>query len=452
MMSGFAAITDWEDETNNFMRAEKIFEDYEHFLQKCIEKGDTDPKYIRPINSYIALLGRAGRFQKAIDVYYAIEKHKPIIADAITYGSLFDGLSQRKESDKKGELSISEQNASDAKFFWRRLEREADKGQLTVDSVLVQKFLFLLGGGRPADHQLGLEIIRDYCGLGAPGEDVPRPRVRMIQMLANSILDFCNKAKKHRLCLSFFKQVRDMKRSSVSTMGQFQLTRFAVNQVLIAQGHLVASSGSNDESTQAVELLKRLNDRIVMTRKQAGLDTITPVLTNDTIALALIVCWRCADWDAAREVLTTVFHKPLDELFKENDKEGLGVSLGSRVDFTAFSYLARTALLTNDTEAMRQFLHMATMAKLAFPSAPNSRYYRTQYSTAVVKMIELVRTKDDDMQEYEELLRSCKGWLARNPQQGHKHTPEHEENVFGSAIYVDKLSQAIDFEMATRSY
>ena len=472
MLAGMAANEDWETNHNHLIRSEKLYKDFEDFKQKRIAEGEADSRLIWPINSYITLCGRAGKWQTAVDTYYSIESSEPLKADECTYAALFDGLAHRKETDQKGELSITEQNAADAKYFWRRLEKAVEKGDFKPDGPVMEKFIRLLAGGRPADHQFGLEVLRDFVGLAAPGESAPSPRVSMTYNLLGEILEFCNKSKKYRLCISFFKQAMEMPHESYMTkitnasdaisdsfergflgskllMKDLIPSRRVVNAILIAQDQL-AAAGSSDESIRAVELLRSSYDKVTKMRERE-LQKSSPlkrVFSPETVALALTVCWRCADWPAALETIAMASHTPVEELKDSAERRS-----PIRLDFKEISYLARTALASEDLESMRQFLRFAAAWRISsIRTDMHYAYYRSQYSSATVEMIEKVRASaEDGKEEYEELLNECKTYLEKTPRWRQTYSPEREETVFGSAKYVNKLSQAIDFEMATRN-
>ncbi|EJD01501.1 uncharacterized protein FOMMEDRAFT_21886 [Fomitiporia mediterranea MF3/22] len=454
MLHGMAQIEskEWPNNQENLERCHKLYNAFE----KLVQTGEAQKTSAR--TTYFQVLGRSGNYQKMFDLFYKEDGTLP--RDKALYTVLFNALLWRKETDKLGNLTLQEQNASDAKFLWRVLEKDVEGG-MEIDAHLLRPFIKLMAAGRPVDQQFGLKVVRDYFGLAAPGEPTPTPRVTMNSNCLHAILELCNKAKKFRLCAYFFKEVmatkqieRNSKFSSDLTIG----TRH-VNEQLIALAQL-ASVGSTDEAAHAVDAVRFLKQTTALkavkppTRTNEWDEDTT--LQPETVKLALAVCWRCGDWESATQIFSLATDLRAEDFLddgpiaKESEKPFIPGS-GRMVDIAAFSYLTRIALSTKDKAKMRQALRMMYIYGIG-PGAFVTHYnfYKIELAKTILKLLDAAASSDQpgDEKKWKYLKQESREALSKRVM---VERPESEEDGLGSQKYISKLQQAIDFELASRS-
>ncbi|KAI5120674.1 hypothetical protein M0805_006963 [Coniferiporia weirii] len=454
LMRGMSTVEDWSQLSVQLEHCHGLYESYQAYMEKCKEQKWKLELRHDPSVFYFRILGKAGLYQKLFDVFYAMDETGPLAPDQYVYTSLLQVLNRRRSTENLGNLSPIEQNASDAKLIWRKMIKDVERGHLEVDSYIILQILRLLMSGRPADQQFGIDIIRDYLGLAAPGEDPPKPTVRLEPRILQAVLELCNKAKKPRLCTYFAKQVMDLQRAQSPQTRDLKIDCYHIEQVLLAL-HSLAAVGSLDESARAVEVVRMLKREGALHRANergfSSSDSLRP--QPNTYALALAVCWRCADWTRACDVFELATHLSADD-FRDDGR----VAAGSmpqpplwKMNMQSLAHMARTAIMTEDKAHMRQCLRIVAMGvDRVEENEPYESYYKGRLASAVIKMCKLTLedVSESEKVKWQELRRRSQEVLvdrtfAVKP-------PIEVEEALGSQSFVKKMQQAIDFEMAAR--
>ncbi|THH11940.1 hypothetical protein EW145_g311 [Phellinidium pouzarii] len=456
MLRGMVGFENWSEHAEQLERCHNLYESYQEYM-KAKENGADErssESAHAPTVFYFHILGKAGFYQKLFDVFFAMDNEGPMAPNKYVYTSLLAALNHRDTTEKLGNLTAKEQNASDAKLIWRKAEKDAQAGLIEIDSAMILHILRLLANGRAADQQFGMDIVRDYIGLAPPGEDPPPPKVNLEARTFQAILELCNKANKPRVCTYFFKLLTDLRSSSSSQTHTLEIDTLHVEQVLVALNTL-AAVGSLGESARAVELLHML-------QRNAALQNIEGARTKrlslgpspSTYALALTVCWRCTDWVRACEIFELVTNLPADIFGDEGRVATNRSSMPAPTKWLntqALANLARIALETKDNATMRQCLRMVALKP---PSGhgygePHLAFYRVILASCIMQMYWMVLKSLSvyDRYMFRELKRRSTMVIKTRVT---LERPSLEDAAPGSASHMAKLSEAVDFEMAMR--
>ncbi|KAL5487669.1 hypothetical protein ACEPAI_5777 [Sanghuangporus weigelae] len=458
MMSGMdeIAFDEWPQNSLNLQRCHKLYEAIEEYSQSCTESHLKDELlFLRHARGhYVRILGKTGNFRKIADIYYKSGEVGALPRDRELYGALFGALMARKEADQVGNLSVAEQNASDAKFYWKTLEKDMERG-LEVDSYAITPFLKIMAGGRPTDQQFGLNVVRDIYGLAPPGEAPPPPRYQLCSRSFQAVLELCNRAKKFRLCTYFLKQVTEQSRQKSNKVSSVVIGYRHINEQLIALGQL-AAVGSFDESETAVDAIRYLRLAAALEVQENG-KVGDFSLTRETVALALGVCWRCGDWERATMIFSLVTDLS-PEMFLDDGPFTSGSIDAARyphhqkklIYMTASTHMARTALSTGDKSKMRQCLRMMWYYGTEpshFETHPD--FYKYELAKATIKLVDAAAAdwSKDEVKIWKDMKKESRAILQK---QSPVERPEKEEGGLGSEKYLGKLQQAIDFELSAR--
>lgn len=198
LMSGYAAVDDWEPLTKQLGFVHSIYGQLKQQLEtsrNMVEDrtGMTGVTSLiqYPIALYISILGKAKKYQKAFDVFHDLDTDGPLAPHPKVYSALLCLFADRVDPD---DVEGTAQAVSDAKYIWRRhmrsLERQPDH---YIETRSVDAVVKVLSRGEPSDHELMFDILRDICGLPRPGEDRPAtsPKVVPNVFLLNEALDSC---------------------------------------------------------------------------------------------------------------------------------------------------------------------------------------------------------------------------------------------------------------------
>lgn len=452
MLQGWNNIpsSDWPRYSKQLEHCDAVYQAYREYL--AAPKRRVGENSIIPISYYLKVLGKTGQYQKMYDVLYSLDTEGPLAPGCSIYGAFFWALLERRSTEKLGNLTIDEQNAADAKLLWRQLEKDMAKRGFELTWYAAVPILRLLARGRPSDHQLAIEIIRDYYGLAPPGETPPAPKAKLSWDVFQGVLDMCNKLRKYRLCTYYAKQVMDNK--------VIVPDHYHMNQVLLAY-HGLASLSPGDESHRAVDLIRRM--LVQSSLDNGGNPKLRPSQSNYQIAFA--ICWRCEDWASVCDIFTLMTGYQasdlLDEPFKSGKKiermersEGRNMSL----DPTCAAYLARAALASKDNAAMRQCLRMLSLFDWTGFFARNRErhdhhpFYQNALATSITKIVSTVIEEASSIEEKElwgRMRVECKEVSKRVLS---LHIPELERTMsLRKSFSTHKVQQAIDFEMAART-
>ena len=455
LLLGMSKIEDWKKNPVHLEKCHTIYAEYLERRQKFIgyDKSEDGRTGINdPLVFYVKILGDAGLFQKVFDVFYGLEESGAAAPDSKVYSAFFKALAARKSIDESNGLTLSEQNAADARLIWRRLEKDAEDNGVHVDAIVLSQVISLLTRGRQSDHQLALEIIRKYCGLAEPGEVAEEPRIKLSGILCTNILAFCNKTGRYRLCLNFNQQMDGLLKEDDPDMNNYR-----TNEKLAALGRLAALSAL-DESKQAVDAIKDLiNESVIRYQKVQ--------IAPKTYALALAVCWKCNDWESACEIFDLATGLQIEK-FSDDGVITTGVEqcektpeeIPRNLYLIAWTHLARTALATGQNKHMQQFLRAASYVGVrlemnsTLARGIHTDYYKYQFSHAIVGMWKSLKHGSKESQEWNDnFVNKARKILTDN--RGHNKSwriPEGEHKILGSEKYLSKVSQSIEDEMYSR--
>ncbi|KAH9965866.1 hypothetical protein BC827DRAFT_1094939, partial [Russula dissimulans] len=182
LMSGYAAIEDWGPFTMQLEYVHSVYGKLKQHVEKSPNHPVDDPSSYESRDAsfvlyvtrlYISVLGKVGLHQKAFDVFHALDTDGPLAPDPIVYGSLLTVLADRVRSTPGGAdgAETVAQTVSNAKYVWRRHVRSLEKHpEQVVTPRSVESIIRVLSRGGPSDHELMLDILRDFCGLPRPRE------------------------------------------------------------------------------------------------------------------------------------------------------------------------------------------------------------------------------------------------------------------------------------------
>jgi hypothetical protein len=179
MMSGYATIDDWSPLSKQLELVHSVYGQLKQQLEQTRNSVD-DPAaesnasfILYPIALYISILGKAGKYQTAFDVFHGLDTDGPLAPHPKIYSSLLSILADRVDSttDEEDPKAI-QKSVSEAKYIWRRHLRSLDKQpQHDMQPRSVDAMIKILSrSSQPSDHELMYDILRDICGLPRPGE------------------------------------------------------------------------------------------------------------------------------------------------------------------------------------------------------------------------------------------------------------------------------------------
>ncbi|KAI0375704.1 hypothetical protein BV20DRAFT_984638 [Pilatotrama ljubarskyi] len=469
LMSMFLKVDSWRDRGKLLLCVHKVYDSYMEYMAAVKEHNPQSPELSTvPINAYIQVIGKAGQHQRAFDVYNALDEEGPLAPDRITYTNMFRGIYLRGSVAGEDEQSqkLRERAASDARLIWRHVQKRVEAGANLVDGVLISRVVQALAIGRPADHIVAFDIIRDYVGLARPGETAPPPRVALSSPLLQDILWLCNKAQKYRLCTHFVQQVME-KNPEILDRGHF-------DHVMTAYGSLSAL-GSPTEPARALQMLEWMLERELTSkdgfRIRPGLPTFT---------LVLVVCWRAKDWESALRTFEIMSgYRAAD--FADGATRTPQMtprSQGRNImpDAAALSCLVRTALESGDEAAMRQCARIVRhlgvgqvfVAKDAGPESRGERtgvrfekdqaFYAHKAARALVELVDVLvpkRTEGSapltaEQREWTELRSEARSFLIAQREHRPKGTPQMEEQPLGSAAGLAAMDNDVEWQRIHR--
>ena len=456
MLQGWNNISskDWPKYTKQLEHCDAVYQSYREYVDDMKKRGLTKDLSVRPIAYYMKVLKKTDQHQKLFDVLYSLDAEGPLAPDCSIYGVLFWTFLDRRTTEKLGNLTIDEQNAVDAKLLWRQMEKDMSNRGFPLTWYASVPIIRILARGRPSDHQLAIEIIRNYYGLAPPGENPPSPRAELSWDTFQSILEMCNKLRKFRLCTYYVNQAID-KQPAV-------LDYFHINQALLAY-HSLAAVSPGDESVKAYELIQWMRIRSALDEDRSA--RLRPI--RATYQLALAICWRCEDWATAGDVcrLMTGFEpedfmngsvKPEQSAERNEDTKNTVMSL----DPMSAAFLARTALASKDKLAMKLCIHtfIALDWKKLYAERRDCRdmsyhpFYQNALATSLAKMISIV-AKESSSQEDKALWQELKDESRRvikRPLPHHIPVLEQAWSLSGASSN-RTLQKFIDFDMAVRT-
>ncbi|KAI9513332.1 hypothetical protein F5148DRAFT_956133, partial [Russula earlei] len=176
LMGGYAAVEDWAAFPKQLENAHSAYTQLKQLLEGSPEPV-REPRAsfaLYTVALYISILGKAGEYKRAFDVFHELDADGPLQPHPKVYSSLLCVLADRldsAEAEQRQGTSIVAESLSDAKYVWRRQMRSLDRQpQHPIDPRSVEAMIKVLSWGEPSDHELMFDILRDICGLPRPGE------------------------------------------------------------------------------------------------------------------------------------------------------------------------------------------------------------------------------------------------------------------------------------------
>ncbi|KAI0278842.1 hypothetical protein BGY98DRAFT_916518 [Russula aff. rugulosa BPL654] len=158
MMSGYATVDDWSPLTTQLGLVHSVYGQLRQHLKRNRDLIDDDPAgeasfILYPISLYISILGKAGKYEKAFDVFHELDTSGPLAPHSKIYHSLLSVLVERVDAPDVDAEAIAK-SVSEAKYIWRRHMRNLDKQpQHDVDPRSIEAMIKLLSRGDPPDHE-----------------------------------------------------------------------------------------------------------------------------------------------------------------------------------------------------------------------------------------------------------------------------------------------------------
>ncbi|KAI0005077.1 hypothetical protein BJV74DRAFT_792927 [Russula compacta] len=333
MMSGYASVEDWELCPKQLGLVHSIYGQLTQHLKNSPNLVD-DPvgesgasSILYPIALYISILGKAGKNQKAFDVFHKLDTDGPLAPHPKVYSSLLCVLADRVDM-ADAEAEAVAQSVSDAKYVWRRLMRSLDRQpQHYIEPRSVEAMINVLSRGEPSDHELMFDILRDICGLPRPNEARPPlpPKVKPTTWILTEVLKSCVTAGHPAMAVHYAQSVIDA-RELRPLLRPWHLYRMLHAQILLAKEGLNSPARSENAVVWVEWMVAQGNESVPK----------TPVLLS-----ALRLCYLCQDAPSALRIARVMLEGPLHGLMPP----------------TAWTYLFRLANVTSP-DTKRQCLEL----------------------------------------------------------------------------------------------
>lgn len=287
--------------------------------------------------------------------------------------------------------------------------------------------------GRTAEQALGIQLARDYFGLAKPGDALNSGALEKLPLNAPSLaaaLALCNRAHKPSLCLHYFEQTL----ARPERLGGSEIIdRAHMHQVFEAHVALSAlgarSRGHPKHTVQTLEWM--------MKQELAGVQgaKIRPV--KSTFDLALMSCWRGADWNAASRVFELMTGYKASDFTKDNSAPLLRVSKHRSIvpDAESMSCMLRAALADpgDNYENVQQCLRMMAFLGVnkLFPRLDSTENKRAAkhalfYQHKLADVLMRVRKRLHDDSKWSFMFNRAKSVLRQPVQDGITEQPPLE--------------------------
>lgn len=303
MMTGYATIDNWRPLTMHLGLVHNLYVQFRQHLKRTRNSiddpaGESSASFILyPTALYISILGKAGKYQKAFDVFHALDTSGPVAPDPKIYSCLLSVLAERVGATDASAEAI-EQSVSEAKYVWRRHMRTSDRQpQHDVEPRSIEAMIKVLSRGKTPDHELMFDILRDFCGLTTPSDGhrrssppSQRKKVGLTTWILNEILDGCIEAGRPELTVHYAQSVMDnaVLRPILSAWHLHKLLRA---HILLAKD---SASPSHTENVAAwVEWM------VAQYPVRKSMETIP---NRNTIVSALGLCYHCEDMRSALRI------------------------------------------------------------------------------------------------------------------------------------------------------
>ena len=349
-MSGYATVDDWRPLTKQLEFVQSIYRQLKQRLEQTHNSLDDSAvqsyaSYIQySIALYISILGRAGKYQKAFDVFHEQDSDGPIAPHPKIYSAYLLVLADRSTTDVENPKAI-EKLVSDAKYIWRRQKRSLDREpEYNMEPGSVYAMIKLLScSSQPSDHELMYDILRDTCGLLRPGEtekeDRPPPlqTVTPTKWILQVALEGCIAVGRPDMAVHYAQSVMDS-RELRPILWAGHLSKFLRAHITLLARKEEASSSRSEDAAEWVEYIVA----------QAPREILMP--NPSTIVFALKLCYRCQDMPSALRIA----HAILDS---DTDSEGLPRGRSGSLLPKAWEHLFNLATVASPDEK-RQCLEL----------------------------------------------------------------------------------------------
>lgn len=369
MMNGYATVENWEKNSKQLGVVYAVYAMLKQHLRQSDNLVD-DPdsaSFVRyPISLYISILGKAGKYQRAFDVFHQLDADGPLAPHPKVYSSLLGVLADRVESPNI-EPEVITQTVSDATYAWRRHVRSLEKGQLDhIEPRSVEAIIRVLSRGESQDHELMFDILRDVCAF--PCEDPPAPapapappsssppsppptlpKVVPTAWILAAALDGCIKAGHPDKAVDYAQSVMSSPKLR-GILGPWHLRRLLFAHWLLAKGGS-ASSARAENAAEWVEWMIAQAQTPTPTQKQTQghRGDGKPAPNGQTIASALELCHRCGDAESALRIARAATLQ---------QQQGPVRGGGSAMPVRAWVYLLKLAIVTPGDEGKRGCLEL----------------------------------------------------------------------------------------------
>ncbi|KAI0068712.1 hypothetical protein BV25DRAFT_1986294 [Artomyces pyxidatus] len=357
MMLGYASVTKWDrmekildSATSVYQQLKKHVEDMRRLrttaagsASELVENdSEVDPALVLfPFALYISILGEAGRYQEAFDVFHDLDVDGPYRPNAKIYSTLLHIICNREPQEGADRRTVQSQNANDAKYVWRRMARAMEKDPFfTLEPRTIENVAKALLQGGPSDHQMLFDFFGEFYGLPRPGQERKPAKVAFTQYSFEAVLRSCISLEEYTLCLHY----ADLVMADRKLMTAFQPWHATI--ILNAQLHF-----ANPRSTAepAYRLLKWMVSR-----------AMTP--NANSVSLALQICRCCEDWDTAIRIVELVTSSSTTAARGALFPPVLSGQPGTiHLSELGWSNLFHTALAKSDLSIARQCLNLLKM-------------------------------------------------------------------------------------------
>ncbi|KAH9006750.1 hypothetical protein EDB86DRAFT_2793520 [Lactarius hatsudake] len=322
MMSGYATVEDWQPLTKQLRFVHSI---HGQLLEQLKTSNDLAEDRTSgagvtslvqyPIALYISILGKAGNYQKALDVFHELDTDGPLAPHPKVYSALLCLSADRVSTD---DMEATTQAVSDAKYVWRRLVRSLDKQpKQYVEPRSVDAVIKALSRGDKSDHELMFDILRDICGLPRPGEDrpLPPPKVEPNMFILGETLDGCITAGRPEMAIHYAQIIMDSPELQPILRMWHLAKLLRAHDVLAKKGS--ASPARSENAAAWIEWYMA----------QGHEDSVPNKYSLNT---ALGLCHRCEDMRSALRIARAVLEGPTH---------------GGSIPALAWTYILRLAIV-----------------------------------------------------------------------------------------------------------
>lgn len=342
MMSGYAAVDNWRTLRAQLKLVHSVYGQLRQHLERTRQSIDDDPAggsseasfILYPIALYISILGKAGKYQKAFDVFHELDTDGPLAPYPKIYSTLLSALAERVDATNV-EAEVIAESVSQAKYIWRRHMRSFEKQpQHDVQPRSIEAMVKLLSRGEPSDHELMFDILSDICGLPSPSRpsSSPKKKVELTMWMLNEILDGCIAAGRPEMAVHYAQIVMDT-RELRPVFRAWHLSRLLRAHILLAKKGSATSSRAENVATWM--------EWMVVQDPTRESKEFTP---NEYMAVsALELCYLCKDAHSALRIARAI-------VFDDSSQKGPG-SLALQVK--AWDYLFRLATMAGQDEKRR---------------------------------------------------------------------------------------------------